>query len=146
MNAVYGSVQGGWPEFFQPAFILWIIFLIPTAFGILYVADVKAGTLDRTLTAGVKYYHLLISILISEGVMTLVQLGLCFIVLLFGFNFQVVGSLSLTIFLCFLMGMIGVTLGKICLILHISNSCVVRKLLNSQDYLSELFATMRWKL
>ncbi|OXA58013.1 ABC transporter G family member 23, partial [Folsomia candida] len=111
VNAVYGSVQGGWPEFFQPAFILWIIFLIPTAFGILYVADVKAGTLDRTLTAGVKYYHLLISILISEGVMTLVQLGLCFIVLLFGFNFQVVGSLSLTIFLCFLMGMIGVTLG-----------------------------------
>lgn len=111
-GTIYGSVEGGWAEFFQPAFILWIIFLLPTAIGIFYVSDVKAGTMDRTLVAGVKYRHLLISILICEGVMTFLQLSLCFIVLLFGFSFTVVGSLALCIFLCYLMGMVGVTLGK----------------------------------
>jgi ABC-type multidrug transport system permease subunit len=112
LNAVYGSaLKGGWPEFFQPAFILWIIILLPMATGIFYVSDVKAGTMHRTLTAGVKYHHLLISTLICEGAMVIVQLVLCFAVLLLGFNFHVVGSLPLCMFLCFMMGLVGITLG-----------------------------------
>lgn len=72
--------------------------------------------MERSIIAGVEYRHFLIAALISEGVMTILQLALCVAVLLFWFNFNVVGSLSLCLLISFLTGMVGVSLGMIGLI------------------------------
>lgn len=113
MDAIYGSIRDGWNEFLQPAFILWIIFMIPAAVGVFHLIDKKAKTLDRTLVAGVRFYHLIIANYICEGILTMVQLTLCIIVLTVGFRFKIVGSLVLCFILCFLVANIGMSLGMI---------------------------------
>lgn len=88
-----------------------IIFLLPLASGLLHLQDKTAGTLDRSVVAGVINVHYILAFMISEACMIIIQLFICFLLLEFVFNFNIVGSTLLFYGIIFVMGMTGLSVG-----------------------------------
>jgi ABC-type transport system involved in Fe-S cluster assembly fused permease/ATPase subunit len=86
--------------------------MIPMASCLTYISDRKAGTLERSLVAGVKDIHILIAYMISEGSLIIIQLILSFGILLTVFDFSVKGSYLMFYLIVFLEGLTGLSLGK----------------------------------
>jgi len=80
--------------------------------GILHVGEIKAGTLDRSLVAGVSFRHILTASFLCEAVIIIFQLLLMYLILYFAFKFVVVGSLVVVVLISILMGLVGVSVGK----------------------------------
>ncbi|OXA56684.1 ABC transporter G family member 20 [Folsomia candida] len=110
-NAIYGSLDSRNAEYMQPPQILLIMFLLPMTVAVTYIWDKKSGTLDRTMVAGVDYFHVVISLLVTEGLLMIIELILCLATLIFVFNFKVQGSLILCFALGILTGICGLSFG-----------------------------------
>ncbi|XP_021950776.1 ABC transporter G family member 23 isoform X2 [Folsomia candida] len=110
-NAIYGAINSGTAEYMQPVQILLIMFLLPMTVAVTYIWDKKAGTLDRTMVAGVDFFHVIVSLLISEGLIMILELFLCLMVLIVVFNFEIQGSIFLFFLLALLTGISGLSFG-----------------------------------
>lgn len=82
-----------------------------------HLQDKTAGTLDRSIVAGVGHVHYVVAFVISEACMTIIQLFLCFLLLEYVFHFEIVGSIFLFYGIMFIMGMTGLSVGSDCLVL-----------------------------
>jgi len=67
--------------------------------------------MERALVAGVKTWEIMLAFLVTDGVILLIQQVVCFIIVTFGFQTVVHGSLITACALLTMMGVTGVSLG-----------------------------------
>jgi len=78
-----------------------------------YIRDKKLGTFERSLVAGVKTWEIMTAFFITEGCVLLMQVTLAFVNQIYFFGIICQGSIFLAISIAILMGLSGVSLGKI---------------------------------
>jgi hypothetical protein len=76
------------------------------------ISDRKAGTLQRSVVAGLEYFHTLGGFMITEGILISIQVGLCYGILVPILGQDPVGSIWQCLLLVFLVGFVGLSLGK----------------------------------
>lgn len=74
------------------------------------VQDRKNGTLERSVVAGLEYLHTLVELLISQGSILIVQVLLCYGIMVI-WEIEIVGSIWQFLLLVFLVGVVGLTIG-----------------------------------
>lgn len=77
----------------------------------IFVREKNDGTLDRLFAAGISSFSIILGAMLSHTLILLVQVILMLIILLLGFQFQVVGSLGLLFSLVMLLGLDGMGVG-----------------------------------
>lgn len=89
------------------------MFMMPFAIsGLMFITDLKLGTLGRARVAGLTTTELMLAYTITQGTMVLLQIIICTLCLKLGFDFEIVGSTMLYIGITFLLGMCGQAFGK----------------------------------
>lgn len=91
-----------------------IMFMMPFAIsGLVFITDLKLGTLGRARVAGLTTIELMSAYTITQGSMVIGQIVICTMCLKLGFDFQIVGSTMLYIGITLLLGMCGQAFGKL---------------------------------
>ncbi len=113
-EAVYGSKTAKFTDFIAPGIIIAIAFsqsIGLTALG--FVADKRAGILDRVYSAGVRPSEIMIAQSIVMMCLLCVQLSLLLLVALVIFHLPMKGNIALVMLIAMLLGMVGMMLGLV---------------------------------
>lgn len=82
--------------------------LIP---GLRYLMERTAGLVERDIVAGVKTKHVLLSSVGTDSVTLLLQIAVFLVMLVFGYEMKIEGSVTLVTALAFVTGVNGVCIG-----------------------------------
>ncbi|XP_021968284.2 ABC transporter G family member 23 isoform X2 [Folsomia candida] len=108
----HGALNTDMKEFVAPGILLGVLFFFPYCSGALAVIlEKKQGTLSRTQVAGASIFELMISFLLTQTVVLLVQSFSTFFLTTWYFGINVTGSVPLGLSMSVLMGLDGVSMG-----------------------------------
>jgi len=80
--------------------------------GIVYITEKKAGTLDRSLVAGVTNVEVMLSNLVTQTFVLFVQVGIAFLVMSGVFGIAIKGSIAGAVSIAILIGIAGMSMGE----------------------------------
>lgn len=111
-DPVFGQKDTNYREYLAPSMLLAIIFFLPlSASGISYISDRKAGTLDRSLVAGVTLFETMLANMVSQSMVLIVQASLSLVIMTTLFDIQVIGSFWAALSITVLIGVSGMSMG-----------------------------------
>lgn len=109
---VYGSFKPDFREFTTPALVLQMIFSLATTLTtVTFVLERKEGLLERTLVAGVKIHHILMSHILFQLLIIMAQSSVMLFIIFYMFEVNLIGSIYLMFTLTFIQGFIGMSWG-----------------------------------
>ncbi|CAL8146179.1 unnamed protein product [Orchesella dallaii] len=109
---IYGKDDMSFNDFLAPSLLLALLFFFPLcSSAVTYIGEKRSGTLDRAIVAGIGTFEFIAGyFLIQVGIM-LVQALISFLILIYVFDMQIVGSLGLAMVISLLVGVSGMVLG-----------------------------------
>eukprot|EP00697_Spironema_sp_BW2_P000933 gnl/Spiro4/11279_TR5943_c0_g1_i1.p1 gnl/Spiro4/11279_TR5943_c0_g1~~gnl/Spiro4/11279_TR5943_c0_g1_i1.p1 ORF type:complete len:694 (+),score=139.84 gnl/Spiro4/11279_TR5943_c0_g1_i1:39-2120(+) len=112
---VYGpQTTPKFTDFIAPGIIITITFAQAISLtALVFVLEKKEGTLDRTWAAGVRPLEVMLSHIVLQLCLLLIQIGLLLCVALFVFQLPMVGNVGLVLFLVVVLGMTGMLYGLV---------------------------------
>lgn len=78
-----------------------------------FIYDKKQGTLERARVAGVNTSEIMLSYFVTDGAILITQLTISLMILIILFGFEVKGSMFLLVLQYWLMGLGGISAGKL---------------------------------
>lgn len=110
---IYGSIKPLYRDFMAPGLILGVShFLAVGLTALCLVMDRKEGLLERSFVAGVKAYQIILSHIIIQFVIILIQILLLLFTIFVIFQVELKGSIFLVLTLTLLQGIAGMSFGK----------------------------------
>lgn len=111
---VYGTLTTAFNQFLLPAFILCVTFFMAMGLTALsLIIERQSGCLERMLVTGVQSIELILSQLMAQIIVMLVQIFLMLVVVFAIFRFTCEGSYLLASILAILQGLCGMSLGMV---------------------------------
>eukprot|EP00455_Lapot_gusevi_P020080 TRINITY_DN2134_c0_g1_i6.p1 TRINITY_DN2134_c0_g1~~TRINITY_DN2134_c0_g1_i6.p1 ORF type:complete len:387 (-),score=60.09 TRINITY_DN2134_c0_g1_i6:99-1259(-) len=111
---VYGSVHPKFTDFIAPGMIITIAFAQSIGLTALaFVLEKKEGTLDRCWSSGVRPSEVMVSHVVTQFFILLVQIGLLLFFALYIFSLPMNGNLGIVLLLTMLLGMSGMLYGLV---------------------------------
>lgn len=89
-----------------------MMFVLPTISSLYYLLDRLQGMIDRDSVAGIKGYHYIIAVLLSDSVTILVQIALFFGIYSYLYDMNMQGSWPLAVSLAYINSITGLAAGK----------------------------------
>ncbi|CAL4139268.1 unnamed protein product, partial [Meganyctiphanes norvegica] len=112
MTLVYGSSNPSFTEFMAPGVIITITYFMAVGLTALsFIIERKEGLLDRSWVAGVHTSEVMLSHLVTQMVVMIIQIGLILVFMFPVFGIPCEGSMVLVILLSVLQGLCGMTFG-----------------------------------
>ncbi|OXA49624.1 ABC transporter G family member 20 [Folsomia candida] len=112
LDGIYGTDDTDFKEFIGPGILLCMIYFFPLcSSAIAYIWDKKQGTLERSMVAGVQSWEIMTSFLVTEGIVLVIQCFFSFFMIIYIFEIEILGSLTLSVLITFMMGLGGVSMG-----------------------------------
>ena len=109
---IYGSINPEFRDFITPGIILTVIFVMAMGLTALsLVIERKEGTMERTLVAGIKQHEILLSQVILQFFIVILQAALMLIFTFIVFRMQNKGNFGLIILIILLQGLTGMCYG-----------------------------------
>ncbi len=111
-HAIYGSENGNWVLYIQPALIIIFMFVLANLPSVIVVMEKREGVTDRGAVAGINFGHTITAIFLSDSVMILSQISIFFIVLATFYGMVIEGSWILAVVLVYLSALSGLACGN----------------------------------
>ncbi|XP_035707781.1 ABC transporter G family member 20-like [Folsomia candida] len=113
VDPAYGTDDTDFKEFISPGVLVAIMLFFPLcSTAVSYIWDKKQGTLERSMVAGVQSWEIMTSLLLTEGIVVVIQCIFSFSIILYLFNIEILGSISLAVGITLMMGLGGISMGQ----------------------------------
>lgn len=124
-KAIYGTNDQSYVSFVHPAFMLSTLFILATSIcSSIIITDRHSGVWDRSLVQGVTTSEILVTHLISQITVIIIQVSTALCICFLHFDVECKGSMTAVIWLTMLEGICGMTYGFLISVMFTSHTLV----------------------